>query len=262
MSNPAKLEINPGDPFPHLANAPIVEAVISVTARAQAPWEELAITQRLKHALPEYPKVVSRNHVQQEITLSTLGPDQPNSVIKNLGWLGLVFQSADDKHIAQFTRDGFSFHRLQPYEDWEKFSIEAMRLWRMHADLAQPLEIQRAALRFINRIEMQPGEIRCEEYIKLSPQPIEGLDLPFMGFFHQDTLAAPGHPLAINVIRTIQPPQTPNGGIAIILDIDASTTAPFQVSQEDLAYRLQQMRWLKNKVFFGNVTGKALNRFK
>jgi len=89
------------------------------------------------------------------------------------------------------------------------------------------------------------------------------MDLPIIGFFHQDTLAVPGHPFAINLIRTIQPAETPGkASLAVILDIDAFTTAPFQLHQDELLQRLRQMRWLKNKVFFGNITEKALNRFK
>jgi uncharacterized protein (TIGR04255 family) len=259
MTDPGKLEINPAEEFPRLARAPIVEAVIEICARAQAPWEELAITKQIKPRLHDYPDVVSQNQERREITLSL---DQPKFVSHNLGWHGLQFQSADGKHIARFTRDSFMLSRLQPYQNWSHLFDEAMRLWQMHVEIAKPLEVQRVGVRFINRIEMQPGDVRCEDYIELPPHPTKGLDLPFMGFFHQDTLAVPGYPLAVNIIRTFQPPQTTNAGIAAILDIDAFTTTAITMSQEVLAQRLQQMRWLKNKVFYGNVKQKALNRFK
>lgn len=260
MTDSCKLEINLAEKFPHLAHAPIVEAVIEIRARAQVSWEESVISQRFKSLLTDYPKSASHRQVQQEITI--VGSDQPKPIIHDLGWHGLHFQSVDEKQIARFTRDGFIFSRLQPYQDWEHLFDEAMRLWQMHIEVAKPLEVQRIGLRFINRIEMLPGEVRCEDYIIPPPQPTKDLNLPFIGFFHQDTLAVPGHPLAINVVRTFQPPQTPNAGIAVILDIDASTTVALTMNQDDLAQRLQQMRWLKNKVFFGNITEKSLNRFK
>jgi uncharacterized protein (TIGR04255 family) len=259
MTDPRKLEINLAEKFQHLPHAPIVEAVVEIRARAQTPWEESAITQRLKPLLPDYPKVVSQGQVQQEITL---GPEQPKSVIQNLGWHGLHFQSTDEKQVARFTRDGFMLGRLQPYQNWEQLFNEAMRLWQMYVEIAKPLEIQRVGLRYVNRIEMQPGEIRCEDYIELHPQPTKGLELPFISFFHQDTLGVPGHPIAINAIRTLQPPQTLSVGYALILDIDAFTTIPIEINHEILVQHLQQMRWLKNKVFFGNVTEKAVNSFK
>jgi uncharacterized protein (TIGR04255 family) len=259
MTDSRKLEINLAEEFPHLAHAPIVEAVIEIRARAQAPWEELAITKQIKQQLPDYPNVVSQNQERREITL---GPDAPKLVSQNLGWHGLQFQSEDKKHIARFNRDGFMLSRLQPYQNWRQLFDEAMRLWQMHVEISKPLEVERVGVRFINRIEMQPGEVCCEDYIELPPHPTKGLDLPFMGFFHQDTLAVPGYPLAVNVIRTFQPPQSTNAGVALILDIDATTTTALKMSREDLAQSLRQMRWLKNKVFYGNVKEKALNRFK
>jgi uncharacterized protein (TIGR04255 family) len=259
MTDAPKLQINLDEAFPHLTHAPIVEAVIEIRARAQSPWEEPAITEKIKPRLPDYPKVVSQGQVMQEITL---GGDQPKSVVHNRGWHGLLFQSEDGKNIAHFNRDGFMFGRLQPYQNWEHLYGEAMRLWKMYVEIAQPLECQRIGLRFVNRIEMLAGEVRCDDYIHLQSHLITGLRLPLMGFFHQDTLAVPGYPLAVNVARTFQPPQTPNAGVAIILDIDAFTTMAFEMKQLDLAQHLPQMRWLKNKVFFGNITEMALNRFK
>ena len=259
MTDSWKLEMNLAEEFPHLPRAPIVEAVIEIHARVQAPWEQLAITEQIKQQLHDYPSVVSQNQERRQIIL---GPDQPKFVSHNLGWHGLQFESADGKHIARFNRDGFMLSRLQPYQDWSHLFDEAMRLWQMHVEIAKPLEVQRVGVRFINRIEMQPAEVCCEDYIELPSHPTKGLDLPFTGFFHLDTLAVPGYPLAVNVIRTFQPPQTPNAGIALILDIDASTTAALKMNQEDLVQRLQQMRWLKNKVFYGNMKPKALDRFK
>lgn len=83
------------------------------------------------------------------------------------------------------------------------------------------------------------------------------------GFFHHDTMAVPGHPYAVNVVRTIQLPQDPRTqGLGIILDRDVFTMRPFEISQELMNTRLAEMRWLKNKVFFGSVTQKALENFR
>ncbi len=260
MPDPKKLEIDLSETFQHLTHAPIVEAVIDIRARAQTAWEEATITQQLKPRLGDYPKIHSRTHVQQHVTI---GQGEPKSFTRDLGWHGLDCQSADEKHFGRFSRDGIQFARLQPYQRWEELSAEALRLWQIYVEVAKPLEIQRLGLRFINRIEMQPGEVRCEDFIKIHHEPPAGMDLPIIGFFHQDTLAVPGHPFAINLIRTIQPAETPGkASLAVILDIDAFTTAPFQLHQDELLQRLRQMRWLKNKVFFGNITEKALNRFK
>ena len=146
------------------------------------------------------------------------------------------FRSTDEKHIAQFNRDGFVFSRLEPYLTWEELESEGKRLWNIYKDLAQPVEIQRLGLRFINRIKLPPGELLFEDYIQPAPTSPHGLELPFHGFMHKDTLAVPGHPYAINVIRTIQQLNGGvDGGVALILDIDVFTTQGFDLDNAVLA---------------------------
>ena len=53
-----------------------------------------------------------------------------------------------------------------------------------------------------------------------------------------------------------------DGGIALILDIDVFTTHGFELDDSVLERRLSEMRWLKNKVFFGSITEKAFEMFR
>lgn len=108
---------------------------------------------------------------------------------------------------------------------------------------------------------MLPAEVRYEDYIQPAPVPPNGMDLPYYNFVHHDTLAVPDHPYAINVIRTLQHPPDQNQGLAVILDIDAFTTTPMELTSNLLGKRLPEMQWLKNKAFFGSITEKALRKF-
>lgn len=263
MTSITNLAINIAEPFQHLARAPIVEAVIDIRARPAVVLEEARLKPQLEAKLGSYQFLDSMQHIQiqQEVNLQGDAPVSP--VIRHqLGWKGLRFQSSDKKHIAQFNRDGFVFSRLEPYESWEQLYEEGMRLWYVYVELVQPVEVHRIGLRYINRIQLPPDELRVEDYLEPAPMPPKGLDVPFYGFMHQDTLAIPGHPYAINVIRTIQPPGAPGvQGLALILDIDAFTTQGFELDEALLEQRLLEMRWLKNKVFFGSITPKSLKLF-
>jgi len=46
----------------------------------------------------------------------------------------------------------------------------------------------------------------------------------------------------------------------LIVDIDVFTNEVSSI-QEDLNKQLAEMRWLKNKIFFSNITDTALNNF-
>jgi uncharacterized protein (TIGR04255 family) len=255
------MKIDLTEQFRHLSRAPIVEAVIEIRARAEIPWVEQAVSEALKAKLPDYPQFVSQNEVKQEVSFDLVQGSQAKQ--HDLGWKGLRLQSGDGRHVAQFNRDGFLFSRLHPYESWEKLQGEALRLWGIYCDLARPTETQRTGLRFINRFTLPAQETRFEDYVEPHAKPPRNLDLPFLGFFHQDTLAVPGYPYALNVVRTVQPPQDlKTQGLAIILDIDVFTIHPLEIRMDQMNKWLTEMRWLKNKVFFGSVTEKALESFK
>lgn len=259
MSAMANLEINLEEKFQHLSQAPIVEAVIDIRARSTTTFNEESLRPQVEAALTGYRFLDS--HQELEIKL---GDGQASSQSIRFDWKGLRFQSDDKKHIAQFNRDGFVFSRLEPYQDWPQFHGEAMKFWQVYLELAKPVAIDRLGLRFINRIQLPMGELQFEDYMKSAPQPPQGLDLPFAGFMHQNTLAVPNQPYVINIVKTIQPPAVDEGsGAALILDIDVLTTQSYELDDgAELRRHLLEMRWLKNKAFFGSITDKACTLFK
>lgn len=261
MSAMSNLEINLEEEFQHLPQAPIVEAVIDIRSRSTVTFNEESLRPQVDAALTGYHFLDSHQELQHEIKLDG---GQASSQIIRFDWKGLRFQSDDKKHIAQFNRDGFVFSRLEPYQDWPQLHAEAMKLWKVYLELAKPVAIDRLGLRFINRIQLPIGELQFEDYMKSAPQPPQGLDLPFAGFMHQNTLAVPNQPYVINIVKTIQPPAVDeNSGAALILDIDVLTTQGYELDDgAELKRRLLEMRWLKNKAFFGSISDKAWTLFK
>jgi len=258
MSAKIDFMIDVTEPFPKLSNAPIVEAVISVQARASSVWDEQTVLEAIKPKLPDYPNMSTQNMEKPESKADPGNP--PKTIIQVFGWKGSRFFSADDKRIAQFNRDGFVFSRLHPYDGWEQFSGEAMRLFPLFLETAKPLEVHQLALRYVNRIEFLPQDQRFEEYVDPTPKPPNKLDLPFSNFFHQDTFAVPGHDYAISIIRTLgRMPDPISQGVGIILDITVSTWKPIDLRQDLIEHRLSEMRFLKNRAFFGSITEKTLN---
>ncbi len=258
MSAITEVKIDLEEDFPHLQAAPIVEAVIDIRARPDRSWEEESVRSEAEAKLPGYVFLDSQRAIERELRVEAGRP--PEQTLRDLGWKGLRFKSADERHICQFNRDGFVFSWLRPYESWARLQSEGLRLWEIYSAVARPTQAQRLGLRFINRIVLPPQDLRFEDYIQPAAQPPKLLDVPFHGFLHHDTLAVPGHPYAINVVRTIQ--TAPDQPLGIILDIDVFTLKAFEAQPGVLHAHLSAMRWLKNKVFFGSITSKALERFE
>jgi uncharacterized protein (TIGR04255 family) len=258
---PSSLRIDTKEQFQRLAHAPIAEAVIEMRARAEVPWEEVAVRAKLVPLLPAYPNIESQSEFEHEMQF---GPGQDMvQRHRDLGWRGLRCESADHLHIAQFNRDRFVFSRLRPYDHWEEFQGEAIRLWDIHRDLAQPLGIQRLGLRFINRIDLPNNSPRPDDYLHMPTDVLKGLPLYREGFFHRDVLGVPGYPYIVTIVRTVQPTHAVGSKrFGLLLDIDVFTTESLDLRDDLLTQRLNEMRWLKNKAFFGSITEHALESFR
>lgn len=254
------IDINVDEPFPTLRHPPSVEAVIDIRVVPATPPTEDSLRNYVQSKFGDYRFWDSQKEIQFQFQfgLAPASAQAPNQTTRE-GWKGVRFRSNDQKYIAQFNRDGFILSRLRPYESWPQLLHEAVRLWAGYAEFVKPVQIVRIGLRYVNVIQMPAGESQFGNYLKVVPAVPEGLDWQIVGFMHQDALTVPDYPYAVNVIKTVQPP---NPGYSLILDIDVSTTEPFECNDSMLNQRLTEMRWLKNKVFFGSIQPKSERLFK
>jgi uncharacterized protein (TIGR04255 family) len=253
--------LQPDEAFPTLSQAPVTEAVLELRSRAETEWDEERMTALLKERLPQFPKVESLHGMMTEMRFEPGAA--PAQSAKDLGWLGLVMRPEDGKQVVRFQRDTFAFSQLSPYPGWNTFVDRALDLWRVHESGTQPVEIARIGLRFINRIDLTGPEVKLEDYLVAAPKEPDGLALPLSGFLHRDTLSVPGHDFAVQITRTIQPPAGDASlKSGLIIDVDVFSTKPWAGTTEELRSRLLQMRWLKNKAFFGSLTPQAKSRLR
>lgn len=254
--NPMAFRIDLSESFAQLSSAPSVEAVIHWRARAGRALEPESFRQLLIEKLPDYPF----QQRQQEFRVGgEFGPEGTHVEHKQT-WQGYRFQSSDNRYIAQFTRNGFVFSRLSPYEDWTRFEAEALRLWTIYCELAEPSEIQRLGVRFINVIPAQTLE-QLPELLVVPPVAPTTMILPIQEFMHQTRYAMTDYGYSLNVIQTVQPPSD-GEELKLILDLDVYTENTVEMAESKLSRRLAEMRWIKNKAFFSILTPEAIARFR
>ena len=103
-----------------------------------------------------------------------------------------------------------------------------------------------------SRIELARQDLRFEDYIQPAPKPPKLLNVPFQISCIR-TRWCSGHLYAINVIGTIQ--ERPIGREWRSFSILMFSRNSFRISRREvLKPRLLEMRWLKNKAFFGSIT--------
>jgi uncharacterized protein (TIGR04255 family) len=252
MGQARQLKIDPSEVFPNLPNAAITEAVIEIRARAGVPWNEPEIREKLKPLMVGYPEQISGRAMMFQVTPGA----NKELAAQDLGWNGVWFKTADQKQIAKFQLDLFSFSRLHPYKDWDQFIGEATRLWKIHSGIARPSDVLRLGIRFINRFPIPAGRVEVSDYFIGFPDDLPEMNLTLGGFLHHDVFVIPNQPYGVNLIKTVQPADAPNKEFGLILDIDVYTTTPFANEINLIEEKLKEMRWLKNKVFFKTITKK------
>jgi len=237
--------------FPNLgASAPIVEATIAIGSLAKVTWDEASLTKALVEKLPDYPKLQALKSLQHEIKIEENRPAEQK--LLDMGWQGIRFESDDNHRVVQCLRDNFVFSQLHPYQNWDVFLEEALRLWEIHKEVYRSEDVQRLGLRFINRITPSQMQFELDDYYKDAPKAPSGLGFTFTGFLHHDAFKVPMSDYNVNTVKTVQT----EGTFGLIYDIDVFTT---NVPDESvIEKKLVEMRHIKNKVFFGGITEKAI----
>lgn len=245
--------------FQHLSKAPIVEAALEVRVILSMKWDEISLQNELKQRLPDYPSIEPRQEKKIQLQLPST-EKQFNATVEDNGCVGFTCQSNDKLNIVRFNKDAYLFSHLKPYENWGCFSKEALRLWGIYCDLLKPAEIERIGLRFVNQILIEQDTIEFANYYKYPPKSLKGLDWPLVDYFHHDVIRVPETPYVVNLIKTSK---KNSDKTSLILDIDV-------FRQEKIVYYnelrinecLEEMRWVKNKVFYSSVISKMLKEFK
>lgn len=171
---------------------------------------------------------------------------------------GFLFRSKDGLRIFQATLQGFTFNRLAPYNSWEEFNDDARNLWEIYKDICNPTFVTRAAVRYINRIDIPvEGPIKLQDYLKTAPDIASGLSQKNLSSFFMQ-LQIPQEDLncmlVINEALTLPPSP---GAISVIFDIDLFRQQVWQSDDEEIWHFLTQLRERKNQVFRESITEKT-----
>ena len=171
---------------------------------------------------------------------------------------GFLFRSKDGLRIFQATLQGFTFNRLAPYNSWEEFSNDARNLWEIYKDICKPAFVTRAAVRYINRIDIPvEGPIKLQDYLKTAPDIASGLPQKNLSsFFMQLQIPQEDLNCMLVINETLALPPSP-GFISVIFDIDLFRQQAWQSDDEDIWDFLTQLRERKNQVFRESITEKT-----
>jgi len=189
-------------------------------------------------------------------------PGTPQITTTAGGPTGYIFRSADNKQAVQALRQGFTFSRFKPYEDWERFSREARDLWSRYATLTKPEKVTRIGLRYINRLDLPLPFNDFKEYLLTVPEIAPGLPQGLASFFFRVVIPVEKAEAFAIITETIVEGEESKGVVPVILDIDVFRMGAFPIVADKVWPAFDRLRELKNDLFFKTLTDKAKDLFK
>ena len=241
----------------HLPHAPITEAVIDLRAQS-SPNLDLGtlatLGQQVGYGEPK------------DMHLFQFGfqrlPGQTPDTHQSVAPIGFRYISNDEKYVAQFRRDGFTFSRLAPYTDWNQVFAEASRLYRIYIAAAQPEEINRIAVRYINRMLFPEAAVGDFSPFLTAPPPFpRDLSAAMTGFLNQVQVVDKQTGISVTVTQTLQAGGGEPGKVPVILDLDIFEGGSKSPDPDVILPRFAALRDVKNRYFFSSITEKAVQLF-
>lgn len=239
--------------MPHYEHAPIAEAVfdIGVTPDGQTQLSSLGVLPGEIAAIYTCRKdiMVARGDISLGATIGASATQTQT---------GFAFSTGNQKYIAQFRLDGFTLSRLAPYESWQRFRNEALRMWGIYASCARPTGVTRAALRYVNRFDLPLPVVDLQEYIRTVPEVSPEMpNAQLSGYFMHLELPQPDIGATLMITETIVPPEV-QGTLAIVLDLHLvkalNLSCPVDATLQDL---FEALRTRKNMIFEACITERA-----
>jgi uncharacterized protein (TIGR04255 family) len=245
----------------HYSRAPITEAIIDLRIVPAQGFSVENLVPIREMVAGRYP-IQEEEHVQyQQMSfvgtdlLQTEGGHQLN---------GFRFVSEDKRKIFYARLDGFAFSTRAPYDRWESFRDEARSLWNLYSSATMPEGVTRAAMRYINRIDIANAAtgIRLEDYLRTYPE--FSVDFPedsvMNNFFMQLQLWQQdlGCWLIINEAPEVSPEE---GTLSVRLDLDLfreQYEEPWPVDDDTIVWEfLERLHDRKNEIFEASITNRT-----
>jgi uncharacterized protein (TIGR04255 family) len=244
----------------HLNNAPITEAIIDIRVKLSSKFKVESFLELKKTIGDRFPKVEERKLFSGQLRFKKRRPQPPAAEYH--GVQGYFFRSVDDKKVAQFRFDGFTFSLLKPYTLWVEMFTEARELWELYSGIAQPEVVTRLAVRYVNHINIPLPVDDLSDYFTAPPKIPDNIQGIISGFLSKIVVYDQGLDIATNIVQALEKSIKPDKHITVVLDIDSYKTGDFNVNNDKMWDIFANLHNIKNQIFFNSITDKTARLFE
>lgn len=239
-----------------LKRAPIREAIVDV--RVPIPDQpDLSALESLARSLKGYPNVQVAMSVVAEWVMKPEGKVEQGHKTAPAGFRAL---SQDGLQIVQLRPDGVSLSRLEPYVSWPHLRDEASQVFAAYREAIGCPEILRLGLRYINNLRLPYPVVDLEDWVLGLPKIPDEWPQSVSTFLYRQTLHDRDSGHAVNVMHALAD-DVDETKIGVIFDIDAYSGEGVSANDDGLWGTFDELRDLKNRIFFSGVTERTLDLF-
>ena len=241
------------------SRAPILEAILSIRLE-KMPETVLPPLKTLIESWGSFPAVA--NIVENLVNFHSESPltekiELGEQGIEKQGYMGIA---SDQRSQVQLRTDGFSFHRLAPYGDWNSFRDIARPLWEAYR-LVAPSPVQAIELRYFNRLELplQEGSVDFNEYLNMRVEVPPSLPHGALSnYFFRVEMPQPDLEAISVVQQGMVAPELEEGKIPENLEIilDNHLISGGSITDEEIWPLFERFRERKNEIFEAALTPK------
>ncbi|HRI43680.1 MAG TPA: TIGR04255 family protein [Fimbriimonadaceae bacterium] len=240
-----------------LDHAPIIEVVVDIECDLAPDFSLQAVEPSAVDAFrARYPKKSYQFVEQVSWAVTPEGSSQEHRRTLQ----ALRFHDEADRQLVQVRATGFSFNRLAPYTSLDDY-LPMIRLeWDIFCQVAKPVQVTGARLRYINRIELPSGPIEIAEYFTVG-KSLPYADLTLTRIVNQ--FAAIEETTGATAKVTLADSHESPSNAVFILDIEAERQRSIEPDDWDsIEATLLELRGLKNRLFRGALTDSCIKLFQ
>lgn len=243
-----------------LANPPIQEAIIDIQCNTDNQVPVSALEFDLKGFVRE-----NMNRLHAELQFSSQFQFDIKQATSSSHY-GYRYTDDENNIVLQYRKNGVTTSKLRPYDCWETFLPVAESNWSRYKEamgIESVKDVSRLAVRYINRLEVPGPAIHIQDYLTNAPEtPDETNRAEVDDFFCR--MVIPVREIQGSVILTTTSEDWVLKGEypvrPFVLDIDVfTTTQEIKLeSEEQMWFIINNMRDIKNEMFFNVMGDKAL----
>lgn len=247
-----------------LQNAPITEALIDIRANTADVVRVEELDRLAEDLKTDFPNKEIRRVELLELNIKK---QEKTTKFIDKGISGYVLRSEDGCNVLQLMKDRFTFSRLKPYLDWEHLKSAARPLWLKYSNSIEAVQVNRIAVRYINKIEIPANLKDFKEYFTAPPEIPEGVPQGLSSYLTK--LVIPNHNIGASAIvhQVLEEAKMTSDGklpdkLSVLLDIDTIKFGEYDPKGDGLWNMLDKLRVYKNDIFFHSITEKTLDQYK